>query len=60
MSTDVFDPKLKTHPLGGHLAGRYACSCGYDCRIIFEIVKNPAANIEFILLHDVGTHDDVY
>lgn len=37
---DPFNPKLKTHKLTGSLAGLYALSCGYDCRIIFEIVSS--------------------
>jgi mRNA-degrading endonuclease YafQ of YafQ-DinJ toxin-antitoxin module len=58
---DAFDPSLKTHKLGGKMAALLACSCGYDCRIIFDIRKdkdNPT--IENIVLLDVGTHDDVY
>jgi mRNA interferase YafQ len=34
---DVFNPKLNTHQLKGEFTGFYACSCGYDCRIIFSI-----------------------
>ena len=60
MGADVFDPRLKTHGLSGDLAGRYACSCGYDCRIVFAVVKSPTTRSENILLLEVGTHDEVY
>jgi len=58
---DAYDPSLRTHKLSGNLAAYFACSCGYDCRIIFIIEKdltNP--DMENILLLDIGTHDDVY
>jgi mRNA-degrading endonuclease YafQ of YafQ-DinJ toxin-antitoxin module len=58
---DAYDPSLKTHKLSGKLAAYLACSCGYDCRIIFTIEKdlsNP--NSENIVLLDIGTHNDVY
>ena len=60
MGRDVFEPRLKTHPLTGNLAGFYACSCGYDCRIVFTIENHPQIGGEIIVLHDVGTHDEVY
>jgi mRNA interferase YafQ len=58
---DAYDPALRTHKLSGKLAVYLACSCGYDCRIIFTIEKDlldPAT--ENIILLDIGTHDDVY
>jgi mRNA interferase YafQ len=61
LEQDAFDPSLKTHKLSGKLAAYLACSCGYDCRIIFTIEKdlsNP--DTENIVLLDIGTHDDVY
>jgi mRNA interferase YafQ len=61
LEQDAYDPALRTHKLSGKLAAYLACSCGYDCRIIFTIEKelsNPDA--ENILLLDIGTHDDVY
>ena len=61
LQQNAYDPSLKTHKLSGKLALYFACSCGYDCRIIFTIEKdlvNPEA--ENILLLDIGTHDDVY
>ena len=55
---DAFDPKLGSHKLKGDLAGLWACSAGYDLRIVFEITKHNAD--EVILLVSVGTHDEVY
>jgi mRNA interferase YafQ len=58
METDVFSPNLKAHKLSGKLFGLIACSCGYDCRIIFTIEKQSGH--EVILLIDIGTHSEVY
>lgn len=58
LAEDAFDPSLKTHKLTGELAGSWACSAGYDLRIVFEFVQHQGA--EAILLQTVGTHDEVY
>ena len=55
---DAFDPRLKTHKLRGELEGSWACSAGYDLRILFEFVQHEGA--EAISLQTVGTHDEVY
>ena len=55
---DVFDPSLKTHKLKGDFEGSWACSVGYDLRIVFEIVHFEGQ--EAILLLTAGTHDEVY
>jgi mRNA-degrading endonuclease YafQ of YafQ-DinJ toxin-antitoxin module len=39
LADDAFHPVLKTHKLKGDLAGSWACSAGYDLRIIFEFVE---------------------
>ena len=57
---DMHDARLKTHHLGGQLYRIYACSCGYDCRILFRLAKDEKTKAEVILLLDVGTHDTVY
>ncbi|HEV2832324.1 MAG TPA: type II toxin-antitoxin system YafQ family toxin [Hanamia sp.] len=57
---DAFSSSLKTHKLSGNLYGYFACSCGYDCRIIFSIEKDLKNKTEIILLVDIGTHDEVY
>ncbi len=58
LQRDAFDPRLRTHKLRGNLAGLYACSGGYDLRVVFEIVHQ--ADAEAILLVSCGTHDEVY
>ncbi len=55
---DAFQAALKTHKLKGDLAGSWACSAGYDLRIVFEFVHHE--NAEAILLQNIGTHDEVY
>jgi mRNA interferase YafQ len=60
MQEDVFLPNLGTHQLGGNLKGLRACSCGYDCRIVFAIEKNKKTNEESLILMNIGTHDEVY
>ena len=58
LSADAFDTRLRTHKLSGDLAGVWACSAGYDLRIIFEFVEHEGT--EAILLLTVGTYDEVY
>lgn len=58
LQEDAFDPRLGSHKLKGDLAGLWACSAGYDLRIVFEISKRN--NQDVILLVSVGTHDEVY
>jgi addiction module RelE/StbE family toxin len=58
LSEDAFHPQLKTHKLKGKLIGSWACSAGYDLRVVFEFVKHKGE--EAILLQSVGTHDEVY
>jgi mRNA-degrading endonuclease YafQ of YafQ-DinJ toxin-antitoxin module len=60
MEADVDSPLLHTHKLSGKLRGLSACSCGYDCRIIFSIEYDKKACKNFLLLIDIGTHDEVY
>jgi len=38
MEEDVFAASLSTDKLSGTLEGLRACSCGYDCRIVFSQV----------------------
>jgi len=59
LQQDAYNPSLRTHRLGGKLAAYLACSCGYDCRIVFSIEKYQDQT-EYLLLIDIGTHDDVY
>ena len=58
LAEDAFHPQLKTHKLKGKLAGSWACSAGYDLRVIFQFVKHKGQDA--VLLEGVGTHDEVY
>lgn len=58
LSADAHDARLKTHKLKGDLAGTWACSAGYDLRILFEFVRHESR--EAILLLSMGSHDEVY
>ena len=58
LEADAFDARLKTHKLKGNRAGYWACSGGYDFRIIFEFVRQGEEEVISLLL--VGTHDEVY
>jgi mRNA interferase YafQ len=55
-----FASQLATHKLKGRLAGTWACSAGYDLRILFEFVRNPQTEQEDLFLIEIGTHDEVY
>ncbi|MGQ9687403.1 MAG: type II toxin-antitoxin system RelE/ParE family toxin [Desulfobaccales bacterium] len=58
LAEDAFHPKLRTHKLKGKLQGSWACTAGYDLRIVFDFV--PHEESEAILLLTVGTHEEVY
>ena len=58
LSADAAHSSLRTHKLRGSLAGCWACSAGYDLRIVFEGAQHEGA--EAILLLAVGTHEQVY
>ena len=58
LSADAAHPSLRTHKLRGPLAGCWACSVGYDLRLVFEYVQHEGA--EAILLLALGTYDQVY
>ena len=55
-----FAPQLETHKLKGKLLDSWACSVGYDLRIIFDFVKNEGQKEDDIFLIEIGTHDEVY
>jgi mRNA interferase YafQ len=59
MKEDIFSTQLSTHSLQGKLLGLKACSCGYDCRILF-IIEISQEQTEVIVLLDIGTHNEVY
>lgn len=58
LSADAAHPSLRTHKLRGPLAGCWACSVGYDLRVVFEYEQHEGT--EAILLLALGTHDQVY
>jgi len=60
LSDDPFTPSLKSHKLGGNLAGLWSCSVAYDCRIIFNFSEDEELLEMVILLIDVDSHDEVY
>ena len=60
LAARMSDPRLKTHALSGELAGAYACSCGHDCRIVFNIESNLVDGSREVVLVNIGTHDEVY
>ena len=60
LAENLTDPRLKTHRLSGQLAGLFACSVAYDCRIVFSKQKHPKTGAETLLLINIGTHEEVY
>ena len=58
LATDCFHPRLKTHKLKGELEGTWACSLGYDLRIVFKFVDYEESECIFLLT--LGTHEEVY
>ena len=58
LAEDAFHPQLRTHKLKGKFSGSWACSAGYDLRVVFQFVKHQ--DKEAILLEGLGTHDEVY
>jgi addiction module RelE/StbE family toxin len=55
-----FSPQLETHKLKGKLSGSWACSAGYDLRIVFDFMPNQKLKEDDIFLLELGTHDEVY
>jgi addiction module RelE/StbE family toxin len=58
LAKDPWQPSLRTHKLKGKLDGCWACTAGYDLRILFDFVEK--ADQPTILLLAVGTHKEVY
>jgi len=58
LAVDTFHPSLRTHKLKGKLGGSWACSAGYDLRVVFQFVKHSGQDA--ILLEGMGTHDEAY
>ena len=60
LGDDPFTPSLKSHKLGGDLAGLWSCSVAYDCRIIFNFSEDEQLLEIVILLIDIESDDDLY
>ena len=60
LQQEPFATQLATHKLKGNLAGSWACSAGYDLRIVFDFVKGEVEQEDDILLLEIGTHEEVY
>ncbi|MBE7497999.1 MAG: type II toxin-antitoxin system YafQ family toxin [Verrucomicrobiaceae bacterium] len=58
LEEDAFHPSLRTHKLKGKLSKSWACSAGYDLRVVSQLVKHEGR--EALLLEAAGTHDEVY
>jgi mRNA-degrading endonuclease YafQ of YafQ-DinJ toxin-antitoxin module len=58
LEEDAFHPQLRTHKLKGCLEGSWACSAGYDLRIVFHFVQQEGR--EVIALKMIGSHEEVY
>ncbi len=58
LEQDAFQSSLRAHKLKGPLQGSWACSAGFDLRIIFRFVDHEGE--EAILLLTVGGHEEVY
>ena len=57
LSADAAHRSLRTHRLRGPLAECWACSAGYDLRVVFQFVKHKGKDA--ILLEGVGTSPEV-
>ena len=55
---DPYAPSLKTHKLKGKHAASWACTGGYDLRVVFSFTTHDGKPA--VLLETVGTHDEVY
>lgn len=56
LTRDPTAPALRLHSLGGKLKGKQAVSINYAYRIVLcvEVVEHE------VILHNIGTHDEVY
>jgi len=60
LANDPFTPSLKSHKLGGDLAGLWSCFVDPDCRIFFNFSEDEELLEMVILLIDIESHDEVY
>ena len=60
LEEEPFHLALRTHKLSGDFEGCWACSAGYDLRVVFEFVQAKKGAEREIHLLNIGTHDEVY
>jgi addiction module RelE/StbE family toxin len=60
LEEEPYHPALRTHRLSGDFKGCWACSVGYDLRIVFEFVQPRKGAEREVHLLNIGTHDEVY
>lgn len=58
LEEDAFHPKLRTHKLKGEFENSWACSAGYNVRLVFRFVEYEGK--EAIPFETIGTHEEVY
>ena len=58
LETDPRQPALRTHKLTGDLDQFWACSAGYDLRIMFQYGRHKDRLA--VVLETVGTHNEIY
>ena len=46
LEADPYHPSLRTHKLSGDFDGCWACSAGYDFRIVFKFVRAKGQETE--------------
>jgi len=56
LERDPNDPALRLHALRGKLEGKQAVSLTYSYRLVVKIEITESE----IILHDIGSHDEVY
>ena len=54
LEANILDSSLKIHKLHGKFSMLYACSITHEYRLVFSYDK------EFVYLHTIGSHDEVY
>jgi addiction module RelE/StbE family toxin len=60
LANDPFESSLETHKLKGKYKNHWACTAGYDLRIVFVFQKGTESREDEIWLVNIGTHDEVY
>lgn len=56
LEENPYDPELRLHSLSGKLSGKHAVSLTFSYRIVLRLEITESE----IVLHDIGSHDEVY